>query len=418
MISSSYNNISNNRIENNGGYGIYLIPEFANSYSKYNSIYNNVIANVSYGIVFDGICDNNDIILNNISNCQYTGIETFDSDNNRILKNKVNSCGSGIVLLYKSYNYIISYNNIENCGADGIGLRGGLNHIVTNNSMINNYYGLYIRSSYCIIANNTCKYNEENNICCEGSYNLIYHNNFVSAWWTWENGVDLGSYNKWNLSYNLGGNYWSDYSGVDIYNGPGQNFSGGDGFGDTPYDVQNNVKFDYYPLMNKWDLISPNINNVNNTPEIQNQFGFVNITCEVIDNIEVTSVILNITDPNGNISETIMNNIHQTKFYYYNTSYSTLGFYQYYIYAIDNQNNSIYSDDYGFFISTPITFVLVDDDFNISTPGWQYDHFDIIQDGIDRVAVNGTVYVHNGVYNENLVISKPLTVGFQIEVGH
>jgi len=46
--------------------------------------------------------------------------------------------------------------------------------------------------------------------------------------------------------------------------------------------------------------------------------------------------------------------------------------------------------------------VYVDDDYNESTPGWGYDHFDSIQDGIDAVNESGTVYVYNGTYNETL----------------
>ena len=50
--------------------------------------------------------------------------------------------------------------------------------------------------------------------------------------------------------------------------------------------------------------------------------------------------------------------------------------------------------------------VYVDDDFNESTPGWGYDHFNSIQDGVDAVNESGTVYVYNGTYNESLIIDK------------
>jgi parallel beta-helix repeat protein len=49
----------------------------------------------------------------------------------------------------------------------------------------------------------------------------------------------------------------------------------------------------------------------------------------------------------------------------------------------------------------PPSFVWVDDDFNSSTPGWQYDHFNTIQAGIDAVAENGNVSVLNGTYYEH-----------------
>jgi parallel beta-helix repeat protein len=57
----------------------------------------------------------------------------------------------------------------------------------------------------------------------------------------------------------------------------------------------------------------------------------------------------------------------------------------------------------------PPLIVYVDDDYTSSTPGWGYDHFDTIQDGID--AVEGSiVYVYNGTYYENIVIDKTINL--------
>jgi len=58
--------------------------------------------------------------------------------------------------------------------------------------------------------------------------------------------------------------------------------------------------------------------------------------------------------------------------------------------------------------TSPSVFVWIDDDYSSSTPGWQYDHFDVVQDGIDAVAENGTVYVFNGTYYENVVVNKTI----------
>ncbi len=53
-----------------------------------------------------------------------------------------------------------------------------------------------------------------------------------------------------------------------------------------------------------------------------------------------------------------------------------------------------------------LDIIYVDDDYDSSTPGWQVDHFDSIQDGIDAVEENGTIYVYNGIYYEGVVINK------------
>lgn len=57
-------------------------------------------------------------------------------------------------------------------------------------------------------------------------------------------------------------------------------------------------------------------------------------------------------------------------------------------------------------VPQPVYEVYVDDDYNSMTPEWGYDHFDKVQDGIDAVAENGTVYVANGAYCENVLINK------------
>jgi hypothetical protein len=52
----------------------------------------------------------------------------------------------------------------------------------------------------------------------------------------------------WDNGYPSGGNYWSDYTGTDLYSGPYQNETGSDGIGDTSYDIDVNNR-DNYPLM-------------------------------------------------------------------------------------------------------------------------------------------------------------------------
>jgi len=76
----------------------------------------------------------------------------------------------------------------------------------------------------------------------------------------------------------------------------------------------------------------------------------------------------------------------------------------------ENQNAIIYWDNIKYVdeLVPPPLFIWVDNNYNSSTPGWQYDHFDNIQDGINAVAENGTVYVYNGTYYENVIINKTI----------
>jgi len=60
--------------------------------------------------------------------------------------------------------------------------------------------------------------------------------------------VTPGFVNVWDYGYPSGGNYWSDYTGVDVYNGPNQNVPGSDGIGDSNYTI-NAINNDCYPLM-------------------------------------------------------------------------------------------------------------------------------------------------------------------------
>lgn len=65
-------------------------------------------------------------------------------------------------------------------------------------------------------------------------------------------GIDI-----WDNGYPSGGNYYSDYTGEDLYNGPNQDIPGPDGIGDTPYDISKEATYDYYPLMEPLGDFSP-----------------------------------------------------------------------------------------------------------------------------------------------------------------
>jgi parallel beta-helix repeat protein len=212
---SSNNTIIANNISGNSRYGIY---HYESPYS--NITRNNVFTN-NQGIYLDhsqyGIISNN----NATSNILY-GLFLDWSDYCKIYYNNASKNNNGITLensdqCYITENIISSNNNI------GINLRYLEYNNVTHNNVSNNNYGIYLTSS--------------NNV-------IVFHNYLIN---NTEQARDNNN-NHWNTTYPEGGNYWSDYTGVDYYKGPGQDIIGSDGIGDTEYSIDFN-SIDHYPLM-------------------------------------------------------------------------------------------------------------------------------------------------------------------------
>jgi parallel beta-helix repeat protein len=90
----------------------------------------------------------------------------------------------------------------------------------------------------------------------ESADNMIYHNNFINN--TIQAEVTTNYNNTWDNGYPSGGNYWSDYTGTDLYSGPDQNVPGSDFRGDTPYIINTN-NTDYYPLTIPYETQPPTI---------------------------------------------------------------------------------------------------------------------------------------------------------------
>jgi parallel beta-helix repeat protein len=185
------------------------------------------------------------------NNASFTIEDVYVSDN------IINSKDSGIVLREVYYHTRFGYNAIDNATIITGNVEFSQNEIVASNS------GLDLAD----LENATIRNNMIQN-CDLGIYlqdsanNSIYHNNFINN--------TLQAYvralytstaycnNTWDNGYPSGGNYWSDYTGTDLYSGPDQDIAGSDFRGDTPYIInQNNT--DHYPLTIPYETQPPTI---------------------------------------------------------------------------------------------------------------------------------------------------------------
>jgi len=192
----------------------------------------------------------NSIHGNNITANSYYGIWLEDSSNNGIYGNSLTNNYSGITVDYSSNNSV-SGNNITASVYGGIEISFSSNNGVDGNNIKDNYYGIIVDYS---------------------SNNTFYHNNFINNTEHVEFSIVESWENVWDNGYPSGGNYWDNYTGLDLFSGPYRNVTGSDGIGDESYVVyENNV--DNYPFValvnvfdaGVWNNISYRVHVVSNS---------------------------------------------------------------------------------------------------------------------------------------------------------
>lgn len=191
--------IINNHIYDNQN-GIYL------RYCNDSSISNNIINdNSKYGVyVFNGFYNN---ITNNIIQDNSHGIRFHSSTNNRAIDNLITLCSYGFSFQY-GHDNILSNNRIFNSTIDGFYLFSSDRNTIKGNLIQNtSRYGIYT-------------YDSSND-------NLIYLNQFAQ---NDVNAYDATPNNQWDNGSI--GNYWDDYNGGDLDD---------NGIGDDPHPIPGTV---------------------------------------------------------------------------------------------------------------------------------------------------------------------------------
>lgn len=161
------------------------------------------------------------------------------------------------IYVYCSSGNNISGNIITNNGGGIHTMRSYYTpNFITGNIISNNWEGICLDDyGYTVLMNNTISHNNLGITLCAwmGVLPRIFHNNFID---NADQGYRIAAYALWDDGYPSGGNYWSDYTGVDVKSGPNQDQPGSDGIGDTPY-VFDYGNIDNYPLMYPWGAPPP-----------------------------------------------------------------------------------------------------------------------------------------------------------------
>jgi parallel beta-helix repeat protein len=205
-----------------------------------------MVQNGEFGIDLDGV-QNASVTENKVFTCSYAGIKVRGCSSCTVANNTATSITQAGIYMWESEVNLITNNTISSTNHGIWLLNNSTNNIISNNLVINSLQGIVAASNNNTIRGNTVSSSSVGGIVMAGVfYNTIFQNNLLqNNPQTWSYG---GSINFWDNSYPSGGNYWSNYVGVDFCSGPYQNVTGGDGIGDTPYVIDTD-NVDRYPLM-------------------------------------------------------------------------------------------------------------------------------------------------------------------------
>ncbi len=263
-ITSMRNNVTGNVAnDNRNGEGIGISGPTG---PVYNNVSGNVVCNNGggFGGIVCGACSNNTISNNVVNDNRLYGIFLSYSSNNTLAGNTVNNNSyAGIYLYTNCNNNTLTGNNVSRNGNDynshtaGILLNGNCNdnRLTGNNASNNLFNGIYFQNG-------------------GGTGNVVWLNVFRGNYQNAASDYLAGAVNRWNSTapqqYQYGGqsftnytgNFWGDYAGID---------ANADGIGDTPYD--NAMLTDYYPMLFASAPAPGPVKNLKDRPHVFNHPG-------------------------------------------------------------------------------------------------------------------------------------------------
>ena len=195
-----------------------------------------------------GFSDDN-VIMRNHLHGNFYGMAIFSSSGNTVTQNTIHGNAAFGIRLENSTNHEIANNTYHGNGFHGIDLKYSSNNTIRSNTVSshgNDAISLW-KSDNNIIVENVIVNNNRGVHLSVSKGNQVHHNSMIG------NGVQadddlFNQKNVWDDGYPSGGNYWSDYVGVDTRRGPNQDQPGSDAIGDAEYFIAVDNR-DRYPLM-------------------------------------------------------------------------------------------------------------------------------------------------------------------------
>jgi parallel beta-helix repeat protein len=227
---SSKTTIRKNNLSSTRRHGIFLAD------STDSIIENNSLANTTYGVDID-YSSNITIVHNLITGDYYNGSALVG------------------IHVFRSARVVIARNNVtDSGGGKGIYIQNSNHMTLSDNEIVS--VGQAVRSWVCnnvtVYGNNISHTRLGIRLFYSDDF-LIYHNNLTN---NTIQAIDWDA-NKWDNDYPSGGNYWSNYTGVDNCSGHNQDICPDpDGIGDTPYVIDADSQ-DRYPLMSPLGIKRP-----------------------------------------------------------------------------------------------------------------------------------------------------------------